>query len=546
MKFRITIILLIASCYFLRAHDVHSGQSGVRAWHLLKEKATINASFYMLRNDTVFLEQEHHGLVKTPVGNLSEADRLFVKIKDGNIQKINHPGFQSRPHVLMPVRTVAFVLLAGAALLFLAMAIARRRRPDFSTMLTAVTVLAGLFLLAGSTYIFRAPMTFLGTDPDFIDAAFVPFRPHVHTFYDQDYFYVESKGIPATHKMMTGISDHGWQQQVPIPQCYTATNAWPIPLNPVMSPNPVPVDQIHFTRGAIAIAANGVPIFNPHTNTGVDAYLDGQLDNFGGHCGRADDYHYHTAPLHLYNHTSALLPVAFALDGFPVYGLTEPDGTPMQPLDSNHGHALTGIANGIYHYHGSTSAPYMIARFAGQVTEDNTHQLVPQAKAKPVRASRKPLSGALIKTCEPNANNNGYTLVYTLNGKTDSIVYSWTQNGIFTFRYYLNGNGTSLDSVYNGSPVCQVPTLQHNATYEAAMELCPNPVSDHLEITVPSGVNSGRILVFDMKGQFVFGKSFSGPADTRIETASLAKGTYVLMMIPDSGKVRTARFLKNE
>ena len=116
-----------------------------------------------------------------------------------------------------------------------------------------------------------------------------------------------------------------------------------------MASNPISVDNIHFTRGAIAIAANGVPIFNYHTNTGVDSYLDGQLDEFGGHCGMADDYHYHIASLHLYDYTTPDLPVAYGLDGYQVFGSVEPDGFAMQALDSNHGHYF----NGQYHYHGT-------------------------------------------------------------------------------------------------------------------------------------------------------------------------------------------------
>jgi hypothetical protein len=27
--------------------------------------------------------------------------------------------------------------------------------------------------------------------------------------------------------------------------------------------------------------------------------LAGELDEYGGHCGRADDYHYHIGPVHL-------------------------------------------------------------------------------------------------------------------------------------------------------------------------------------------------------------------------------------------------------
>ena len=45
--------------------------------------------------------------------------------------------------------------------------------------------------------------------------------------------------------------------------------------------------------GAIALAVNGMPIFNALNNRGDDAYLAGELDDWGGHAGRADDYHYH-------------------------------------------------------------------------------------------------------------------------------------------------------------------------------------------------------------------------------------------------------------
>ena len=89
------------------------------------------------------------------------------------------------------------------------------------------------------------------------------------------------------------------------------------------------------------------------------------MDQWGGHCGRADDYHYHIAPMQLYNNTSAKLPIAYALDGFAVYGIVEPNGSSLLNLDANHGHYWT---NGVYHYHGTATpvAPYMIANMVGQ------------------------------------------------------------------------------------------------------------------------------------------------------------------------------------
>ena len=140
--------------------------------------------------------------------------------------------------------------------------------------------------------------------------AFVKLKA-IKTRWDDRFFYVESNGIPD-HRLMVGIT--AWQQQVPLPQKYVGENAWQIPLHPVPAKKPQSAKG-NFLRGAIALAANGVPIFNPLNNRGEDAYLIGELDEFGGHCGRADDYHYHLAPVHLEKTIGQGLPIAYALDG---------------------------------------------------------------------------------------------------------------------------------------------------------------------------------------------------------------------------------------
>lgn len=337
------------------------------------------------------------------------------------------------------------------------------------------------------------------TDPAFLESAFAPFKPKINTRWDNTYFYVESDGIPS-HPMMSGITN--WQQQVPIPQCYIGANAWSIPLNPEKAATPVPVSPQHFLRGAIAIAANGIPIFNPYTNTGADALLDGQLDNYGGHCGRADDYHYHVAPLFLENQTTKVLPIAFALDGYAVYGSKEPDGSAMQTLDANHGHT---DAHGVYHYHGTKAAPYMVGNMVGKVTEDATLQIIPQASAKPVRPSGTPLKGASITSCIPNNAGNGYTLSYTLSGIKDSIVYNWTPSGNFTFDYYVSGTKTT--SNYNGSPICLITSSGHDINNsESNVLIAQNAESGALKIMLNHGLMENEIKdiqVYSLNGSLV-------------------------------------------
>jgi hypothetical protein len=200
-------------------------------------------------------------------------------------------------------------------------------------------------------------------------------------------------------------------------------------------------------KGAVAIAVNGIPIFNALNNRGEDAYLIGELDNWGGHCGRADDYHYHAAPMHL-SGKAGLKPIAFALDGFAVYGSKEPEGTDMQPLDICHGHIGK---NGVYHYHGTSDYPYVIGAMKGTVSTDPLtpapeNQILPQAFAKPARPALTPLRDASItdfKSTAPNA----YSLTYKLGAKNGYVHYNWDAFNKYSFTL-IDTAGKSVTTVY--------------------------------------------------------------------------------------------------
>lgn len=526
MKKIITALVFSLFSSLISAHDINYEKVILKHWIIEKENKTVYGTFYMLKNDTVFVEVANGNIVKFPFRSLSNEDQAFVIQKNERVKKINS---QRLATINQQVQVQSlfnyqfwFVLALLFGLIWFVFSFSEKKKLKYLIPILIVGV--SITLLSFTTKVMRVLRT--ASSPTYLDSAFFPFKPNINTYWDATYFYVESKGIPTTHEMMVGISNHGWQQQVPIPQCYIGTNAWPIPLNPVFATNPIPVDSIHFTRGAIAIAVNGVPIFNVHTNTGVDSYLDGQLDNYGGHCGRADDYHYHIAPLHLYNYTSSTLPIAIGLDGYSVYGSVEPDGTTMQALDANHGH----LYNGDYHYHGTASAPYMIAKMAGQVTEDITHQLIPQAAAHPVRPGLTPLNGALITSCTPNSSNNGYNLTYTKSGLTDSVIYSWTTSGQYTFKFYTNGN---LDSTknYNGFVQCTVPnTTGINEVHSPSsnVTIFPNPNNGVFYLQLKNNIQQKdvkEISIFDLKGKIVYQtKQFNHD----IEIRNLAKGTYFL------------------
>jgi phosphatidylethanolamine-binding protein (PEBP) family uncharacterized protein len=266
--------------------------------------------------------------------------------------------------------------------------------------------------------------------------AFLPFTK-LDLRADDEFLYVGSNGLPD-HSMMVGII--AWQQQVPLPQSYFDDNAWRIPLKPVPAKEPAMIKG-RFLRGAIALAVNGVPIFNPQNNRGEVSQEIGELDQWGGHCGRADDYHYHIAPLHLQAQAGKGMPVAYALDGYPVYGDTEPDGSPVANLDACHGHE----APGGYHYHASNKYPYVIGGFHGEVVEAG-EQVDPQPRAQGVREALNALRGAKITAFE-STGKDSYKLSYEVNGDKRSVSYSIKADGTYPF-HFDNGRDGTADEVY--------------------------------------------------------------------------------------------------
>ena len=269
-------------------------------------------------------------------------------------------------------------------------------------------------------------------------ASFAAFAPRVRVRWDENHLYIEDNGIP-THGMMVGIT--AWQQQVPVPQPYFGENAWRIPLHPVPAQQPVSI-RGRFLRGAIAIAANGIPIFNPQNNRGELSQEIGELDQWGGHCGRADDYHYHAAPLHLQTVLGKGQPIAYALDGYPIHGLTEPDGSQPQSLDAYNGHFTSVLG---YHYHASTRYPYVNGGFHGEVTERGG-QVDPQPRAQPVRQDRPPLRGATITGFTASPDDRSFNLKFTVNGMPAAVNYAASPAGGWNFQY-IGTDGSTREEI---------------------------------------------------------------------------------------------------
>ena len=254
---------------------------------------------------------------------------------------------------------------------------------------------------------------------------------------DNEYFYINSYSWPE-HGMGVGINS--WQEQVAIPQNYTGDNSWRIPINPVMADNPVDT-SVNLFRGAIAIAVNGVPIFNAVNNRGVNAYEAGELDNWGGHFGKGDDYHYHLIPTHLEETVGTEQPLAYALDGYPVYGYTN------ETLDDAFGRYDN---SGNYQYHAKTIAPYYMPFVMGEINVTND-EISPQPSQNPIRPSDsfKPVSGASV-TGFSQTGVNAFSFEYTVEGVKYYVNYNWDENCKFTFTY-VDENGGTTNLPHNGS-----------------------------------------------------------------------------------------------
>lgn len=411
----------------------------LNSWELT-DGTIVKGNFSMLKGGLVYLEQYDGVYTKLPFEKLSDSYQRIVQIKMNRFNQIN----SGRNYVLNTSNTYVpekkevwwFVLYIFSIFLMANLFYTRPNKYSFkyaralklSSSLLYLVVLVFACRKANNTEVDASYIP--KTRASFIDSAYSPYKPAISTSYDNNYFYISAGGFPQ-HNMMVGITS--WQQQVPIPQAYTGANSWSIPLQPVYASAPLST-RTNLMKGAVAIAVNGIPIFNALNNRGVDSYATGELDNWGGHCGRADDYHYHAAPLHLAGPNEDL-PIAFSLDGFIVYGTKEQDGSAMLALDTCHGHV---VGNGVYHYHGTTTYPYVIGAMRGKVTLDPStpapeNQILPQAFASPVRPALTPLNGATI-TAFQSIGVNAYKLTYQRGSKFGYVEYYWDANNRYTYK----------------------------------------------------------------------------------------------------------------
>jgi YHYH protein len=151
------------------------------------------------------------------------------------------------------------------------------------------------------------------------------------------------------------------------PNSITAqTIALTLPANPLVAARPSCMPM-----GMIAVALNGVAIFNALDDGGRDAVAHEVQDLCNGHPQARGEYHYHGPSPCLPGETENNKLIGYALDGFGIYSLYDARGTELTDADLDACHGLSsevewnGKRVSIYHYVLTREYPYTIGCFKG-------------------------------------------------------------------------------------------------------------------------------------------------------------------------------------
>lgn len=490
MKIKLIILsLIVASFSFAHVGGHHHENKNLKVWHF-DNGTTLEGSFSLFKNGKVYIETANHSVVAYEVEKLSSQDKEFVSSKVEEINRLNSNVVASHDHkvieseqsgITIPTWAFGLLIIVIALQGFILFKKNKKRSVTISVLFISLVGLTTIIASCkkegctdslaenydtsakkddGSCTYEDASTTTTSTSTGTyssspnantvsdMEAAFAPYAPHVSYSNDGTTFFVEADAI-ADHEMMKGIT--AWIDQFPIYQKMTGSNSWQIPIQPSYSTDGYNIED-HFRKYAIGVAANGIAIFNPWNASDMISADIGELDEYGGHAGTGDDYHYHLAPTHLEVSNTPTI-IAYALDGFPVYGNLEPDGSAMQDLDDfYHGHEIDGS----FHYHGSATYPYMVNTFRGTVGVENANeapsdQITPQPSTQNFRGNPYGLTGAasstLIDSCVANGLGNGYTLYYTIDGNVKKKVeYDWVAGATDTITLnFYHDTGSNLD-----------------------------------------------------------------------------------------------------
>ena len=128
--------------------------------------------------------------------------------------------------------------------------------------------------------------------------------------------------------------------------------------------------------------------------------------------------------------------------------------------------------------------------------------------------------------------DSGY---FTVSGST----FTYTFNQVGSTYYVCDPHAGNM----NGTVTVWETTAGISENNLLSFEMYPNPVSDVLNIQLPTGTEKAEVGVFDYTGRLVTSKIISSN-DTSIDVQKLSNGIYLIRVSSDA-KIGAQRFIKN-
>ena len=131
------------------------------------------------------------------------------------------------------------------------------------------------------------------------------------------------------------------------------------------------------------------------------------------------------------------------------------------------------------------------------------------------------------------ANNTGDSKDYVFSASAGSLSVIYAVGSSTTYGYHGNSRSATVLSVSLG--------ISENNLLN--FEMYPNPVSDLLNIQLPTSTEKAEVSVFDYTGRLVSSKTISSN-DTAIDVQKISKGIYMIRVATNT-KIGVQRFIKN-
>jgi len=130
------------------------------------------------------------------------------------------------------------------------------------------------------------------------------------------------------------------------------------------------------------------------------------------------------------------------------------------------------------------------------------------------------------------ANDTGNSNDHTFSASAGSLTVIWA---IGASSQYSSGHS-------NRSATTLSVSLGISENNLLNFEMYPNPVSDLLNIQLPTGTEKAEVGVFDYTGRLVSSKTISSN-DTAIDVQKISKGIYMIRVATNT-KIGVQRFIK--